>query len=171
VNPPADGCNDPPEMRLITAAAVVTAALLGGSLPVAADDLVTARVARRADLLARRAAFFLDEARVEADARRARCHDRVLSQTNAVIRMVHHRVEQMETASPPERVHHEYVMGVVERRLDELEADLHACNGERYTTSRPGTLVIVTISPNVPREDPTVFRETRRHAFPLVPSR
>ena len=151
MNPPADGCNDPPEMRLITAAAVVTAALLGGSLPVAADDLVTARV--------------------EADARRARCHDRVLSQTNAVIRMVHHRVEQMETASPPERVHHEYVMGVVERRLDELEADLHACNGERYTTSRPGTLVIVTISPNVPREDPTVFRETRRHAFPLVPSR
>ena len=148
----------------------ITLALIAGLVGLTAgtamaDEPATMRVFQRAESLARRAAYHLDSARTESDLRKARCHDGVLSETNAVIRQLRLRFARMNaTSDATQRAHHEAVFGVLDRRLDEIEASLRTCNGEHFSATPNGTQVIVIISPDVPRDDPTRLREPRRFA-------
>ena len=132
-------------------------AIVSGAAPSAAADDSSVRVSRRAEGLARRAAFHLDEARIERDVRRARCHDSVLSQTHAVLRMIRHRIDRLDGGAD----RHTGVLSVLDRRLDDLEAELRICNGEDRARAGRGTQVIVIVERWVPREDPTVLRDRR----------
>lgn len=167
MNRPAGRCNDPVVMKRFAIAALAGLVVLLAAPAAGADEDAAARVVRRAEGLARRAAFHLDSARVERDLRKARCHDGVLSETNAVIRMLRLRIDRMQEApDPTHRAHHLSVLGVLDRRLDELDGSLRTCNGEHLSATSTGTHVIVIIAPSVPREDPTTLREPRR--FPIA---
>ena len=146
-------------MKRLLGCALVLGAFGFPAVPAAADgDADAVQLSRRAEGLARRAAFHLDEARIERDIRRGRCHDAVLSQTHAVLRMIRYSVERSETEESPR---HATMLGVLDRRLDELEADLRTCNGETLAVAGNRTEVIVIVERWVPREDPTVLAEHR----------
>ncbi len=131
------------------------------------------RVHRRGESLSRRVAFHLDEARRDGDARRAACLDGVLSQVNAALRMVGMRIERVEQAiragDAGRRRHEVSVLGVLDARFAELDAATRTCNGERPDAQQTGTRVIVTVDRDVPRGDPTRFRDGDQLWVPPIP--
>lgn len=118
------------------------------------------RVTTRAERLSRRAQLHLDEARRDGDAIRAHCLDDVLSQANAVVRMAREATERLQRgialSDDGRRRHAVSVLGVLDRRILELDAQLRVCNGDRPDAAPSGqTRVIVTVDRDVPDTDPT----------------
>ena len=118
------------------------------------------RVGTRAEGLSRRVQLHLDEARRDGDARRAQCLDDVLSQSNAVVRMAGEATERLQQgialSDDSRRRHAVSVLGVLARRVTELDARMRVCNGEDPSREAVGrTQVIVTVDRDVPDEDPT----------------
>lgn len=125
-----------------------------------AERRLAVRVTTRAEGLSRRVQRHLDEARRDGDARRVQCLDDVLSQANAVVRMSREATERLQRgialSDDARRRHAVSVLGVLDRRIQVLDAELRICNGDRPDAGPSGrTRVIVTVDRDVPREDPT----------------
>ena len=131
------------------------------------------RVGTRAEGLSRRVQLHLDDARRDGDARRAQCLDDVLSQANAVVRMAREATERLQQgialSDDGRRRHAASVLGVLDRRTLELDAQMRVCNGDDPRREASGrTRVTVTVDRNTPSEDPTHLR-SEPPVLPYIP--
>jgi hypothetical protein len=143
---------------LVSASVSAQAPAAGSGQATALDDL--ARVQRWGELLSRRVMIALDEARRSRNPIRVQCLDRSLSQVHSTLRELERRAERVARGRRPDSQmlrHDLSVVRVLGRRFGELEQEARVCNGE-VAAERSRTLLVVTIDPEVPREDPTRLR-------------
>jgi hypothetical protein len=162
-------------MRRLASVAVATAILCSttavqaqpaGATPSAdRKDERLSRLAREAERLSVRVMRQLGRARVRGDAGRARCLDRVLTQTHSLVRQIRRRaarVERAPTASKKRDARHaRQVREVLSRRRAALSDAVLRCTGGNPSSPQGTTRVEVVIDPDVPRQDPTRLRGDR----------
>lgn len=128
-------------------------------------------VHQHAVALTRRLASQLDEARRDRDRFRARCLSDILSQANALVRIIEQQLVSLRLAEDlhdaSRQNHAVTVLRVQETRIGELDGNARICLGDTGPMTA-GTRVIVIIDPSVPREDPTQ-RPAEGREFPWVP--
>ncbi|MBW2460956.1 MAG: hypothetical protein JRH11_04870 [Deltaproteobacteria bacterium] len=121
-----------------------------------AEQLAEAEnVVQHGTQLSRREQAMLDEARRERDISRVTCLNDKLTQTNANLRTVNTRVENLSEAVQAQdtsRRNHEFtVIMVLGQKFSTLEQEANQCIGnDLYETG--STAVVTTVDPNVPDE-------------------
>ncbi len=114
---------------------------------------------RRATYLARRIARQLDAARTARDIVRTRCFDSLLSEVHALATQANIRVNRVEDDPPSMSRNHGAIARSFRTRLNALRRTARTCSGSRHPLGE--TRVVVEVSPDTPREDPTVIRHPR----------
>ncbi len=128
---------------------------------------------QRGTQISRRIQTMLDEARRERDIIRVTCLNDKLTQTNANLRTLNDRVENLQEAVQGEdtsRRNHEYtVVTVLAQKFNTLEQEANQCIGQDlYETG--ATRVVTTVDPGTPDEDPTRVTEVGEEiTVPFIP--
>jgi hypothetical protein len=122
------------------------------------------QAARSATLAGQRLLRMLDDARLSGDASRAACVDGKLAQANSFGRTILHRRERLLAAQQrgdgSATAHERAVIRTLSLQLRRIEREGRACVYPEV--GEEGTVVTVLISPEVPREDPSLFTEDDR---------
>ena len=145
--------------------------LLGVAAPAAANPprsaaaLEADRAIDAAFLAGRRLLVLLDRTRLSGDQRRASCVDTKLSEVNSFRRMLEERRQRLldaEARGDADGASHERrVVRTLHLQLRRLEVRGRQCVFPE-AGQRDQTVVVVTVSPDVPHEDPSLFSEADR---------
>lgn len=145
--------------------------LLGSVAPATANPPRSA-AAREADraidaawLAGRRLLILLDRTRLSGDPRRASCVDSKLSEVNSFRRMLEERRARLLDAESRgdagDASHERRVVQTLHEQLRRLEVQGRRCVFPE-AGRRDQTVVIVTVAPDVPNEDPSLLTEADR---------
>ena len=145
-----------------------TSSLGGGEVLVSAEA-----IHRRAVVTSERIVRLLDEARYARAARRARCLDDRLAQSNASIREIERRLGALRAAvgahDDARRDHEHVVVARIGRHVEQIETEARICAGLDPSRATNRTRVVMTVDPSTPRDDPTRVPGSQAGALILPP--
>jgi len=130
------------------------------------------QIQQRGTQISRRIQTMLDEARRERDIIRVTCLNDKLTQSNANLRTLNDRIENLSDAvqgQDASRRNHEYtVVTVLAQKFSTLEQEANQCIGQDlYETG--ATRVTTSVDPSTPDEDPADLTAMSGEVIPFIP--